>query len=270
VCGRIDIAELARLVTSGNRIRFASWENTGIFPPMRSALLILLALFTLAQSPLRAADPVRPASSGEFVIVSGGVSLWVWEKWKAQPHDNWWMNFIRASRIRIAEIRDAEPDAQITWLVYRPAYITRARQENNELLSHIQSVRDAYRVKLVWFDTTSELISYLNSGQDRSRMKITDFEFFGHSNKACWMFDYSNNIDSASKVWLHEKDLGQLRRGIFARDAFIKSWSCHTGESMAQKFRSATGVPMIGAIGKTQYMTDELPILSSPNGRWTR
>ena len=30
------------------------------------------------------------------------------------------------------------------------------------------------------------------------------------------------------------------------------------------------GVGMIGAIGKTQYMTDELPILSSPNGRWTR
>jgi hypothetical protein len=25
---------------------------------------------------------------------------------------------------------------------------------------------------------------------------------------------------------------------------------------------------MYGAIGKTQYMTHELPILSSPNGKW--
>ncbi len=237
---------------------------------MRFVLLLLLAIFTTALTPLRAADPVVPAASGEFVIISGGVSLWVWEKWKAQPHDNWWMNFVRASRIRIEEIRTAEPDAQITWLVFRPAYVARSRQENNDLIGHIQSVREAYRVKLVWFDSTDQLISYLNSGQDRSRVKIADLEFFGHSNKACWMFDYSNVIDSASKVWLHQDDLRQIRRGIFSRDALVKSWSCHTGESMSAKWRAATGVPMIGAIGKTQYMTDELPVLSSDNGRWTR
>lgn len=237
---------------------------------MRRALLLLLALCTLPLAPLRAADRVNPAGSGEFVIVAGGVSLWVWEKWKAQPHDNWWMNFVRASRIRIEEIRAAQPDAQITWLVFRPAYVTRAKQENNDLVSHIQSVRDAYRVKLVWFDSTSDLIGYLNAGQDRGRVKIANLEFFGHSNKACWMFDYSNMIDSASKVWLHEKDLGQIRRGIFSRDAFVKSWSCHTGESMSVKWKSATGVPMIAAVGKTQYMTHELPTLSSATGRWTR
>ena len=84
------------------------------------------------------------------------------------------------------------------------------------------------------------------------------------------MFDYSNNLDSASKCWLHEDDLKQLHRGLFARDAFVKSWSCHTGESMSQKFRSATGMAMKGAIGKTQYMTDELPILSSEGGRWVK
>ncbi len=237
---------------------------------MHRALLLLLVLCTLPLAPLRAADRVNPASSGEFVIVAGGVSLNVWEKWKAQPHDNWWMNFIRASRIRIEEIRAAEPAAQITWFVFRPAYVSRAKQENNDLISHIQSVRDAYNVKLVWFSSTSELVSYLNNGQNRSRTKIANFEFFGHSNKACWMFDYSNMIDSASKVWLHEKDLGQIRRGVFSRDAFVKSWGCHTGESMSAKWKGATGVPMIAAVGKTQYMTHELPTLSSATGRWTR
>ena len=236
---------------------------------MRSFSLLLLACFTLATTPLRA-DPVPPAASGEFIIVAGGVSLSLWEKWKANPHDGWWMNFIRASRIRIQEIQAQSPGAQITWIVYRPSYESRARQENKDLISHITSVRDAYGVKLMWFDKTSQVINYLNVGQPRDRVKIANFEFYGHSNKACWMFDYSNNIDSASKAWLHQDDLKQIRRGIFSRDAYVKSWGCHTGESMSKKWREATGVTMIGATGKTQYRDEELPFLSSVTGRWVR
>ena len=235
----------------------------------RIPFFLLVAIF-ISLAPLRAAETVATPPREEYIILTGGVSLWVWEKWKAQPHDNWWMNFIRASRIRIEQIQEENPGAEITWIVYRPAYLTRAKQENNDLISHINSVRDAFKVKLIWFNKTDEVIDYLNNGQDRSRVKIADLEFFGHSNKACWLFDYSNIIDSSSKVWLHENDLGKIRRGIFARGALVKSWSCHTGESMSQRWRAATGVSMVGAIGKTQYMTDELPVLSSPTGRWTR
>jgi hypothetical protein len=39
---------------------------------------------------------------------------------------------------------------------------------------------------------------------------------------------------------------------------------------MSQKFRSATGVPMWGLIGKSQYLTEELPIPSTLTGRWVR
>ena len=236
---------------------------------MRQLCFLFAVAFALCAAPLQAADPV-PQTPGETIIISGGVSLWEWEKWKAAPHDNWWMNFVRAARIRIEEIKAQNPNAQITWLVFKPSYVSRAKQENNDLLSHISSVRDAFGVKLVFFNETADLIGYLNQGQPRNRVKIVDLEYFGHSNKACWMFDYSNNIDSASKVWLHERDLGQIRRGIFSRDAFVKSWGCHTGESMSKKFVAATGMPMVGAIGKTQYMTDELPILSSAGGRWVR
>jgi hypothetical protein len=122
----------------------------------------------------------------------------------------------------------------------------------------------------VWFDKADEVIDYLNNGRPRDQVKIADFEYFGHSNRACFMFDYSANLDSASKCWLHEDDLKKLRRGLFTRDAMVKSWSCHTGESMNKKFKSATGVAMIGAIGKTQYMTDELPVLSSEGGKWVK
>ena len=232
---------------------------------MKQCALLLFVALGLLTAPARAAEPNR-----EYIIVAGGVSLWAWEKFKSQPHDNWWMNFVRASRLRIQELQQQDPGIQITWLVYRPSYLARAKQEKNDLISHIESVRDAYRVKLVFFDTTQEFINYLNHGQPRDRVKISGFEFFGHSNKACWMFDYSSNIDSASKAFLHENDLVKIRRGIFARNAFIKSWGCHTGESMSKKFASATGARMIGAIGKTQYMTHELPVLSTPGGRWVR
>ncbi len=228
-------------------------------------LLLLMAF--LAHAPgLKAQAGVER----EYIIISGGVTLHKWEKWKAQPHDIWWLNFIRAARIRIQQlIEQGVPPSQITWFVYAPSYRTRAAQEGRDLMPTIVSVRDAYRVNLRFFEQTSQLVNHLNSGKPRDRIKIANLEYFGHSNRACLMFDYSNNIDSASKAWWHENDFGQIRRGIFTRDAFVKSWGCHTGESMSQKFRSATGIRMWGAVGRSQYMTHELPTLASPTGRWT-
>lgn len=209
----------------------------------------------------------------EFILLSGGPSLIEWEKYKAEPHDRWWGNFIRAARVRIQEIRQQQgPDAQITWLVYKQAYARRgARQDNADLIGNILSVRDKYNVNLVWIDSGADVINYLNAGRPRNQVKIANFEFYGHSNRACWMFDYSNLIDSGSKSWLHENELSRLHRGLFTKDAFVKSWGCHTGESMSKAFRRATGKRMIGAIGKTNYADGHLrgwtPALSE-GGRW--
>jgi hypothetical protein len=209
----------------------------------------------------------------EYILVSGGPSLHEWEKFKAEPHDRWWGNFIRSARVRIQEIQaKVGPDTKITWLVHKPSYVRRAsRQDKQDLIANIVSVRDKFGVNLVWFDEGDELIEYLNAGQPRDRVKIANFEYYGHSNRACWMFDYSNEIDSGSKSWLHENKLGRVHRDIFTRDAFIKSWSCHTGESMSKKWKRATGKRMIGAIGKTDYAYGHLrnwtPALSK-GARW--
>jgi hypothetical protein len=231
------------------------------------AWLLVVVIFLVPEAAMAAA-PRR-----EYVLLSGGPSLIEWEKYKAEPHDRWWGNFIRAARVRIQELRKEKgPDAMITWLVYRPGYERRARrQDKADLIANITSVRDRYNVRLLWFDRTQQVLDYLNHGQDRSAVKIANFEFYGHSNRACFMFDYSNEIDSASKVWLHEDELGRIRRGLFTRDAFVKSWGCHTGESMSKKWRSATGRRMIGAIGKTDYAYGHLrnwvPALSR-GARW--
>jgi hypothetical protein len=101
-------------------------------------------------------------------------------------------------------------------------------------------------------------------------VKVSGFEFFGHSNKFCFVFDYSNHILGASKSFLHQGDLKRLNRKAFAKGAYAKSWGCHSGESFSQEFRRVTGVKMIGAIGKTDYSESykgTLPFVSN-GGRW--
>ena len=156
----------------------------------------------------------------------------------------------------------------ITWLVYKPGYLDRGIQEHQDLIANINSVRDKFQLNLVYFERGGEVINYLNNGQPRNLIKISGFEYFGHSNRACFLFDYSNVVDSASKSWLHESELKKIDSRDFARGAYVKSWGCHTGESMSKLWREATGTRMWGAIGKTDFSTGDLPALSSVGGKW--
>lgn len=234
---------------------------------MRPLLLTLLLV-------LFASPAARAQTDREYILLTGAPSLIEWEKYKAAPHDRFWGNFVRATRVRIEQLRKQYgPGARITWLVYKPSYLRRAEhmkaQDNTDVIGNILSVRDKYGVNLVWINGGGDAINYLNGGLPRDQVKISDFEFFGHSNSRCFMLDYSNEIDSGSKAWIHEDDLKQLRRGLFTRDAFVKSWGCHTGESMSAYWKRATGKKMIGAIGKTDYSTLIVPgAMPAVNGRW--
>jgi hypothetical protein len=230
----------------------------------RVQLLLAIIALTCARESFAASAP-----EGEWILLVGGVSMHQWEQYKAQPHDHWWANFVHAARIRTEQLRNERgPDALITWLVYKPAYLDRSRQDGIDLISLINSVRDKYNLHLAYFNKGAQVIDYLNNGQPRDRLKVAGFEYFGHSNRACFMFDYSNVIDSSAKAWLHEKELANINKGVFARNAFVKSWGCHTGEEMSVYWRRATGTRMWGALGKTQYMSEELPVLCSDGGKW--
>ena len=94
----------------------------------RLLLVSFLSMFALAS---RAAPP----TSGEYIILVGGPSMYQWEKYKAYPHDHWWANFVRAARLRTEQLRgELGPDAKITWLVYRQGYEDRAKQEHQDLM----------------------------------------------------------------------------------------------------------------------------------------
>ena len=187
---------------------------------MRYRYSLLPVILALAATSALAQEAPR-----EYIVLSGGPSLVEWERFKAEPHDRWWGNFIRSARVRIEQLRQQHgPSARITWLVYKPGYVRRAvRQDQSDLIGNIVSVRNKYGVNLVFFSDTPQLINYLNNGQPRSRVKIGSFDFYGHSNKACFMFDYSNEIDSGSKVYLHETELKRIHRGIFTHNAVVKS-----------------------------------------------
>jgi len=249
------------------------------FPQLRVFLAILLITSsTLGLS--MALNLFGGKDDGEYIIISGGPALAYWEGFRPEDeqHDKWWGNFVRTARVRMVQLRKENPNLDITWLVFREGYELRSKEDGVDHISNVISVRDRddVKCKLVWYNSTDELINYINSGpagRSRDNYKIVGFEYFGHSNKYCFTFDYSGSVLGASKVFLHEEDLSRFKKSAFARGATAVSWGCHTGESMSQAFRSATGVRMKGAIGKTDYSKiylngGSLPRLS-PGGKWS-
>jgi len=227
-------------------------------------LIVMMSLFVLGTLGVS-------AQSREDIVLTGGPALRFMEHGKAASHDVYWFNFVDASVIRLKELKEqARGDDLVTWVIYRPGYASRSVEMGLDLLTQLEAKARAVGARLVWFNTKEELIAYLNSGLDRSKIKIASFDYFGHSNKACFLFDYSNRIDTMSIAWLHVRDLKYIDRDDFARDAECKSWGCHSGEMYSQWWKNHLGVAMIGAIGKTDFSHGGLPVLSNSDGKWSQ
>jgi len=210
------------------------------------------------------------ATAAEHVIVAGGPSLRRWEDLRVaeDQHDRWWANFIRASTLRMVEIRRAYgSDAKIVWFVHRDSYAARGREDNKPYTDWISGQAEKRRVTLIWFNSSGDFIRGLNN---RPRGSIQTFDFFGHSNRHAFMFDYGSDIMAASTSWLHERDIRRIRSNVFASNAYCKSWGCHTGESMSQVWRQHLGIALEGNTGATTYVPvgqGEMPL---GRGRWIR
>ncbi|MDD2676740.1 MAG: hypothetical protein PHP75_04650 [Methylacidiphilaceae bacterium] len=230
---------------------------------------LLSALLLLSGTPqLRAQAPTQQ----EWIVISGGPALRFFEHGKTDSHDKYWGNFIRAAVARLEQLQlqeQGKPGITITWLVYRPAYASRSREEKLDILGNIVDQANALKLPLLWFDSTEQLINYMNAGHDRKVMPIGSLDYFGHANRACLLFDYSTYFDNMSKGYLHEKDLRQIDRKAFLRRATVKSWGCHTGEDFSLWWKRRFGLPMVGAVGRTDYATASLPYLSK-GAKWTQ
>jgi hypothetical protein len=226
-----------------------------------SVLLALILLGSLAAQ----------AQTREHIVLTGGPALRFMEHGKDASHDFYWFNFIDASTIWLKQIKDTAPaNDLVTWLVYRPAYVSRSKELGLNLIAQIADKAKKLGVNLLWFDTKDQLINYLNRGLDRDKVKIASFDYFGHSNKACFLFDYSNTIDTMSICFLHVVDLKRIHGHDFAKDAVCKSWGCHSGELYSKWWKSNFDVAMTGAVGKTDFSHGGLPALSDDKCKWVQ
>ena len=208
-----------------------------------------------------------PAAQAVEVILTGGVALKNWEQLRGPArHDNWWANFVRASTVRMALARRENPSVKFTWIVYRPAYVTRGREEKKDYLSMIRDLATKYNAHLVFADTADAVYSAINAV---GKGNIHSFYYFGHSNAYAFMLDYSNSIIGSSKQWIHEKDLPtRIRRDVFAPGAKCYSYGCYTGRSMSAKWKKAFGVPMMGNTESTRYQPVGDGLMPTGAGKW--
>ena len=68
---------------------------------MRPSYFMLPVILALALTSAFAQEAQR-----EYIVLSGGPSLVEWERYKAEPHDRWWGNFIRSGRVTSAAWSD--------------------------------------------------------------------------------------------------------------------------------------------------------------------
>lgn len=230
----------------------------------------LLRSLLVAVSVLGFAAPGN--SHGVEVVLTGGVALRSWENLRGpSAHDNWWANFVRASTIYIDSSLAKNPKARIVWIVYRPAYITRGKENQIDYISRIRETASKRKgVQLVFVDNADEAYAAINKAP-RKKDPISFFVYFGHSNPHAFMLDYSNDIMAASKQWMHERDLAKrIKRSAFAPNAECWSYGCYTGMSMSRYWKEAFGVPMWGNTDSTRYQPVGRGLLPEGAGKWVQ
>ena len=206
----------------------------------------------------------------DHVIVTGGPALRKWEDLRVEKdrHDRWWANFIRASTIRMDQLAK-EPDfkGRVIWMVYKPGYVDRGKEDDKPYITWIENLATKRKARLIWFSSGAEYIRKFNALPQGS---VRAYDYFGHSNKHAFLFEYGSDIIGASTAWLHETELKQVRDGVFHPEAVCTSWGCHTGESMSQVWKRELGVPLMGVKGKTNYTVVGQALLPLAKGPWAQ
>ena len=208
----------------------------------------------------------------DVVLISGGPALRSFEKFKKASHDKYWGNFIDSALTRAAELRKSlGAGDQIVWLVFRPSYTSRSAEDQQDYLKLLEERGAKVGLTPIYFDNKDQLFTLLRRDGSAEKPKISRLEYFGHSNKKCWMFDYSNRVDGGAlePLVVHVDDLERISGSSFTPNAECVSYGCHSGEEFSQRWRMVVGRPMVGAVGKTDYSDGGMPKLSNgKEGSW--
>jgi hypothetical protein len=209
------------------------------------------------------------SQANDIVLISGGPALRSHERYKPNTHDRYWGNFVDSALARVKELRqELGPDDRLTWLVFRPGYVRRGIEEKQDYLKILEERGQLHGLTPIYFDDKHQLFTLLRRDGSPERPKISRLEYYGHSNKKCWMFDYSNRVDGGAiePLVVHVDDLENISGSSFTPNATCVSYGCHSGEEFSQRWRMIVGRPMAGAVGKTDYSAGGMPKLSEGKG----
>ncbi len=221
-------------------------------------VLALCAFISLSQT-----------QANDTVLISGGPALRSHERYKPNTHDRYWANFVDSALARVKELRqELGPNDRLTWLVFRPGYVRRGMEEKQDYLKILEERGQQHGLTPIYFDDKHQLFTLLRRDGSPERPKISRLEYYGHSNKKCWMFDYSNRVDGGAiePLVVHVDDLENISGSSFTPNATCVSYGCHSGEEFSQRWRMIVGRPMVGAVGKTDYRAGGMPKLSEGKG----
>ncbi len=212
---------------------------------------------------------VSQTQANDIVLISGGPALRSHERYKPNTHDRYWANFVDSALARVKELRqELGPNDRLTWLVFRPGYVRRGTEEKQDYLKILEERGQQHGLMPIYFDDKHQLFTLLRRDGSPERPKISRLEYYGHSNKKCWMFDYSNRVDGGAiePLVVHVDDLENISGSSFTPNATCVSYGCHSGEEFSQRWRMIVGRPMVGAVGKTDYSAGGMPKLSEGKG----
>ena len=190
-----------------------------------------------------------PLWANDTVLISGGPALRSHERFKSASHDKYWGNFIDSALARVAELKkELGPQDRLTWFVFRPGYVTRGDEDQQDYFKLIEERGQKHGLSPIYFDNKEQLFTLLRRDGSAEKPKIARLEYFGHSNKKCWMFDYSNRVDGGAiePLVVHVDDLENISGSSFTPNATCVSYGCHSGEEFSQRWRMVVGRPKIG------------------------
>ena len=199
------------------------------------------------------------------VVVTGG----------RDNHNKNSMNFVEASKIQIKDyikqIKQNGHNEKLNWLVFDLDY-------NFEDKENMKNWAKNNNVKLDFIANSSDLIKKINSYSQTSDL-ITNLSVFSHGTASNIALGYENTgyeYTLNDKTSINYLNMYQLSKKSFADNAMIHLYSCNSAtprgfegkffqsrkalinavdrkRSLTEDLHNATGVPVWGTIGRTDY-----------------
>jgi RHS repeat-associated protein len=193
--------------------------------------------------------------TGSHVIIAGGTSV-------NDPagHDKSGWNFLNAAANRAKDVKQNDPTAKVTVIMYSPAnlsYQKRGVSEGKSKEHYEKTMRDSAAkngFELIIIRKADQLTPTLNTAKDG---QVKQLEYFGHSNQTDFLLEYSSDKPGQSTDYWGKKnnDVAGVRKGVFAIGGTVNLYGCDLGAvgGLAQEMRNKWGLKTTASDTKTDF-----------------